>query len=168
MKVDSRLPWRDVGGLPFLLWRSIGDHRRAQAPLHDFRLQASWKEGPAPAGREPLLVSFTQFTPHRLRDMGSIWLAAEALGQELVAMPEAHGVVTYFQPGGRCVGSLSAWTEEAGLRRFVSLPSHLKVVRKFRDRGEALRSTKWWVENFQLGAALAEGQRRIDGAQPTD
>lgn len=68
----------------------------------------------------------------------------------------------------RRVGSLSVWTEEAGLLKFVGLADHLKIMDKYRPRGEPLRSAKWWLRSFRLGVAIAEGQSLLDGARSVE
>jgi hypothetical protein len=44
-------------------------------------------------------------------------------------------------------GSISVWSDEAALRRFVGLPLHVDVMRRNRDRG-TVRSATWAVEEF--------------------
>jgi hypothetical protein len=160
-----RLPIRDVVGFPLLLRRSVLEHRAAGARADDFRLLASWKRGPAPLDGSPLLVSLTQYTPYRLADIFGIWSVADRLGDELVGLDHACGVVTYWQPLRRRVGSLSVWTDERGLEAFVSLPAHRETMRRYRPRGLPLRSAKWRSESFRIGPALAEGQRLLEASR---
>ena len=156
-------PVADVLLFPRVLWRSTREHLAGGAPLADFRLLSSWKRGRAGAPAS-VLVSYTEFRPHRRRDVPGIWLAAEELATQLVGLEGAYGVLTYLQLRSGLVGSLSFWGEEAGLRRFVSLPQHLEVVRRYRNRGLPLRSAKWWTEEPRIGPALAEGQKRLEGS----
>jgi hypothetical protein len=133
--------------------------------MRDFRLLATWKDGPMINEAGPFMISLTQYTPHRLSDLFNIWQTADFLGDELAGMDDAYGVVTYFQPGRRRVGSLSVWTEESGLGAFVRLPYHREIMRKYRPRGLPLRSAKWWSEKFNLSAAMVEGQNLLDTSQ---
>lgn len=160
----AALPLADVVGLPRLIGRSLRQHVAESARARDFRLQASWKAGPAAAAEGPILVSFTEFTPYRLRDIASIWLVADRLGDELVEIGAARGVQTYLQLGRRRVGSLSAWTSEQGLLEFIRLPHHLETMRRYRSRGLPLRSARWWCEGFEPGEAMAEGSRRLEAS----
>jgi len=108
------------------------------------------------------MVSFTQFTPKRVADVLDIWRAGDRLGDQLAKIGGAVGVMGYLQPGRRHVGSLSVWTEEQGLAMFMGLPYHVEIMRKYRPRGLPLRSAKWWSDDFQVGPAMAEGQRLLD------
>jgi hypothetical protein len=165
MSRRAPMPINDVVGFPLLLWRSCREHAAAGSPSRDFRLLAGWKPGPAAGAAGPLMISLTQFTPHRLADLFDIWRRADCLGDELVELDGACGVLTYFQPGRRCVGSLSAWTEEGGLAAFVGLPDHREVMRRYRPRGLPLRSAKWWADELRIGPALAAGQRLLDASR---
>lgn len=137
----------------------------SRAPsVRDFRLCTAWKPGPMASALGPFMLSFTQFTPHRLGDLFGIWRASDRLGDELVEIDGACGVLTYLQPGRRRVGSLSAWTEEAGLAAFVGLPYHREIMRRYRPRGLPLRSAKWWAEEFDLSPAMATGQSLLDAS----
>lgn len=60
----------------------------------------------------------------------------------------------------RCTGSLSVWTDEADLRRWIGLPRHAEVMRRYRPRGMA-RSTQWTCETFDRAAVHAEAKRRL-------
>jgi hypothetical protein len=52
------------------------------------------------------------------------------------------------------------WTDAADLQRWIGLPRHVEVMRRYRPRGAA-RSTKWTCETFDRSAILAEGRRRL-------
>ena len=158
------LPIADIVGLPRLIRQSLHQHVAEAGRAKDFRLQASWKTGPAAGAEGPTFVSFTEFTPHRLSDIIPIWLAADRLGDELVEIGTACGVQTYLQPGRRRVGSLSAWTSEQGLLDFIRLPHHLEIMRRYRSRGLPLRSARWWCERFEPEGAMAEGARRLEAS----
>ena len=133
--------------------------------IRDLRLRTRWKAGPAAGSAGPVMLSLTQYTPHRLGDLLDVWRAADRLGDELVGIEGAHGVATYFQPIRRRLGSLSVWTGDSGLAAFVGLPYHREIMRRYRPRGLPLRSAKWWAEDFSgLGAAMAEGQRLLDAS----
>ena len=88
----------------------------------DLRVRTNWKRGPAADCDGPFLVSYTEFTPKTLRDMPRIHRAAERLRAEIAELEGAIGVTTYWQLFRGRVGSLSAWEDEAALRRFVALP----------------------------------------------
>lgn len=127
----------------------------------DIRVRTPWKRGPAAEAPGPFLISYTEFTPHSLRDVPGIYRAAERLRKAIAELEGAVGVNIYWQFRERRGGSLSVWEDEAALRRFVSLPFHLEVMRRYRNRG-SLRAISWQAESFGPRAALAEGQRALD------
>ena len=129
--------------------------------LSDLRVRTNWKRGPAAGSSGPFLVSYTEFTPETLRDVPRIYRAAERLRREISKLEGAVGVTTYWQLFRGRVGSLSAWEDEAALRRFVALPFHLETMSAFRSRG-SLRAIDWTTGSLSLGAALRKGQRGLD------
>src|SRR5262245_61337637 len=130
----------------------------------DLRVRTSWKRGPAAETGGPLLLSYTEFTPDTMRDLPRIYRAAERLRREITELEGAVGVTTYWQLFRGRGGSVSAWEDEAALRRFVSLPFHLEVMRAFRPRG-SLRAIDWTTDSFALGPAFREGQRGLDDSR---
>ena len=140
---------------PYLPSAALGDS------VTDLRVRTSWKRGPAADCDRPVLVSYTEFTLKTLRDVPRIHRTAERLRAEIAELEGAIGVTTYWQLFRGRVGSLSAWEDEAALRRFVALPFHLETMRAFRDRG-SLRSIEWRVGSLDLGAAFREGQRGLE------
>ena len=128
-----------------------------------------WKPGPAADAEGQLLVSFTEFTFERFRDLPGIVLAGTRLRRRLAAVEGAVGVSLYMHPLARRGGSVSAWRSEADLRRFVTLPYHVKIMRTYRARG-ALRSAGWESAGFSLSDAYDAGPVRAvpKGPPPTD
>lgn len=159
------LPMRDVMRFPILLSESLRDHVASGSAARDFCLRATWKKGPAFDAIGPFMVSFTQFTPHRITDFLDIWRIGDLLGDQLVGIDSAYGVVNYFQPARRRVGSLSVWTEESGLADFVGLPHHREIMRRYRPRGLPLRSARWWTEKLDFRQAIAHGQHLLNTSQ---
>ena len=130
------------------------------SPL-DLRLRTTWKRCPAADSAGPFLISYTEFTPHSIRDLPAIHFAAERLRRACAELDGAVGVTTYWQVFRRRGGSVSAWEDETALRRFVSLPFHIEIMRRYRGRG-SLRAFDWEAESFDLAAAFVEGQRALD------
>jgi hypothetical protein len=50
-------------------------------------------------------------------------------------------------------GSISVWASEEDLERFISLPHHVDIMRRYGDRG-TVRSTMWTADRFDRGAIL--------------
>src|SRR5262249_49803735 len=103
--------------------------------LSDLRVRTGWRRGPASETAGPILLSYTEFTPDTLRDVPRIYRAAERLRREIAELEGAVGVTIYWQLFRSRGGSLSAWEDEAALRRFVSLPFHRETMRFYRPRG---------------------------------
>jgi hypothetical protein len=130
----------------------------------DFRVRTTWKRGPAAESDGPFLISYTEFTPHAMRDVPAIYFAAERLRSACAELEGAVGVTTYWQLFRRRIGSVSVWESEAALRGFVSLPYHLEIMRRYRSRG-TLRAISWQADSFNLRAAFDQGQRTLDGGR---
>jgi hypothetical protein len=102
-----------------------------------------WK--PGPESREaggPWVVSVTEFRFRRLRHLPGIFRAGMGFRRRWGEMPGAVGLALYFEPGARRLGSISVWRDEADLRRFVALPVHVAIMRRYRPRG-TVRSATW-------------------------
>jgi len=52
------------------------------------------------------------------------------------------------------------WTDRAALRRWVGLPLHVTIMRRYRPLGTN-RSALWDVEQFDRDAVRAEAERRL-------
>jgi hypothetical protein len=57
-------------------------------------------------------------------------------------------------------GSISIWTSEDDLRRFVRWPVHLAIVRKYSTRG-TLTASSWEAERFVKQDVMREARRRL-------
>jgi hypothetical protein len=129
--------------------------------LSDLRVRTGWRRGPAADSAGPFLLSYTEFTPDTLRDVPGIYRAARRLRREIAKLDGAVGVTVYWQLFRGRGGSVSAWTDESALRRFVSLPFHTETMRAYRTRG-SLRAIDWTAGAFELGAAFRDGQRGLE------
>jgi hypothetical protein len=128
--------------------------------LRSFKTALPWKGGPQPAGRERVLVSLIEFTPHRVTDFPAIFAAGCRLRSTWMQRDGAVGVSSFFRPFAMASGALSVWTSEDALRKFVGSPDHRAVMRRFRSRG-TLRAISYWTECFDLKTAHAEAVARL-------
>lgn len=124
------------------------------------RLWLPWRSGPVSADGQPALMSLTDFRAHRLRDLPGVYLAGLRLREGWYAMPGALGLWLWGEPLEGRGGSLSVWESEADLRRFVALPVHLAIMRRYRTRG-SVESSSWRTESFDAVAARAEAERLL-------
>jgi hypothetical protein len=124
-------------------------------------MRSRFAAGPVPRGEGPYVISFTEFTARRAWVLPGIVREGRRLRDGWWAMPGAIGVSLWFEPGRRRGGALSVWTDEQHLRRFVGLPRHVEVVRRFRA-DVAVRSTTWTAQELSVSAAFAEARMRLD------
>jgi hypothetical protein len=107
-----------------------------------------------------VLISVTDFTTHRWRDLPAIWFNGLRLRRAWPRMQGAVGMWLWADPLRRRSGSISVWTSEAELRRFVRWPVHMAIVRKYRSRG-SLTASSWTAERFEPAEAIREAERRL-------
>ena len=82
-------------------------------------------------------------------------------------MPGAIGVLLYADPAKKRGGSLSVWASEDDLRRFVALPRHVAIMRRYRER-VSVRSAMWQTTNFRTKDAWAERHERLAASARAD
>jgi hypothetical protein len=75
-------------------------------------------------------------------------------------MPGALGLWLWTQPLAGRGGSVSVWAQEADLHRFIALPLHLAIMRRYRTRG-TVESQTWRMDSFIPDAARAQARRRL-------
>ena len=124
------------------------------------RFWLGWREGPAARHTGPVLVSLTDFRAHRARDLPGIYLAGLRLREGWYAMPGAIGLWLWGQPLQRRGGSLTVWESNDDLRRFISLPAHVAIMRRYRDRG-TIASDTWELDRFETSLVRAHAEVRL-------
>lgn len=115
---------------------------RADSPLI-----APWAPGPAAGTADAVVVSVTSFRADHLRDLPLIVSSGLRLRMGWYAMPGAVGLWLWLLPLRRRSGSISVWTSEEELGRFVRLPRHVDIMRRYRDRG-TVTATSWQSAGF--------------------
>jgi hypothetical protein len=129
-------------------------------------LRAPWQHGPAASEVGPVIISYTEYRFNRWRDVPGILMAGTRLSRQLCELEGAVGVSGYTRLLKRTVGSVSVWKSEADLRRFVALPYHIKIMRRYRTRG-SVRSATWPSGRFALAEAFQEGRRAVAVGDPS-
>lgn len=107
-----------------------------------------------------MLVSLTEFKAHAWRDLPRMTWTGLALRAGWYGLPGAVGLHLWVDLPSRSVGSLSVWTDAGQLRRWIALPRHTEVMRRYRARG-ATRFAEWTSERFERAAVLAEAKCRL-------
>lgn len=124
------------------------------------RLWLPWREGPAARHAGPVVVSLTDFRSGHAADLPGVYLAGLRLREGWYAMPGAIGLWLWGQPLQRRGGSLTVWESKEDLRRFVSLPAHVAIMRRYRDRG-TIASDTWELERFAGSAVREAAEARL-------
>jgi hypothetical protein len=96
-------------------------------------------------------VSVTDYTSNRAIDLVGITVVGLRLRRHWPTLPGAVGVWLWTVPRQRRTGSVSVWLNQEALEGFVSLPEHVKIMRRYRDRG-SIQVTTWTAEQFDLRA----------------
>lgn len=107
-----------------------------------------------------MVVSFTCFTYEWLGHVPAAARAGLRLREGWFAMQGAVGLWLWLQPMRRRSGSVSVWRTEEDLRRFVRLPLHVAIMKRFRPRGE-VRSRTWEAEAFDAAGVKDESRRLL-------
>jgi hypothetical protein len=117
-----------------------------------------WQAGPAENTAGPVLVSFTNFTPHRRTDWPGITRAGLRLRRSWPQMKGAVGMWLWadstLRQGG---GSLSIWESEEDLMAFVRWAPHVAIMHRYRERG-SIMAVDWQAERFEPSAAWGKAK----------
>jgi hypothetical protein len=119
--------------------------------------------GPVPRTDGPVTVSLTEFTARRFRDLPGIVRDGVGLSRGWWAMPGAIGVILYLDPAKKQGGSLSVWAGADDLRRFVALPRHVAIMRRYREL-VSVRAAVWQTDGFRTADAWAQRYERLAAA----
>jgi hypothetical protein len=122
-----------------------------------------WMPGPVDPGHAPVVVSVTEFSAHQRRVLPGI--AANGLRMRMgwYGMSGAVGMWLWMLPIVGCSGSVSVWASEEDLERFITLPHHVDIMRRYGDRG-TVRSTMWTADRFDRSVILDRARKWIASA----
>lgn len=123
-------------------------------------LRLPWRAGPANETDDPVLVSVTDFRLAKAQDLPGAYITALRLHRAWSGLEGAIGMWLWTEPFARRYGAVSVWQDEQALRRFVSGPVHVAIMRKYRDKGK-LSSTSWHAERFIPAQAWQQATRRL-------
>jgi hypothetical protein len=127
---------------------TVNNATTAAAPL-----LTPWMPGPVDPGDAPVVVSVTEFSAHHRRVLPGI--AANGLRMRMgwYGMSGAVGMWLWAQPIAGRSGSISVWASEEDLERFINLPHHVDIMRRYGDRG-TVRSTTWTADRCDRSVIL--------------
>jgi hypothetical protein len=121
-----------------------------------------WMPGPHDPGEASVVVSVTEFLAHRRRELPGVAAQGWRMRLGWYAMPGAVGLWLWSLPASSRSGSISVWATEGDLDRFVGLPHHVDIMKRYRGRG-TVRSTTWDAERFEPAVTLDRARTWISG-----
>jgi hypothetical protein len=127
-------------------------------------VRAPWKRGAEPHRSTDVVVSFTEFTFDRYRDLPHILVASSRLRYGWRRREGAVGISSYARLASRRIGTISVWSGGAALHTFVASPYHARIMRRYRSRG-TIRATTWTAAQFNLNDAYREAHRLMEEAR---
>ena len=116
-------------------------------------LLTRWMPGPVDPGDAPVVVSVTEFSAHHGRLLPGVAVNGLRMRMGWYAMSGAVGMWLWMLPTAGCGGSVSVWASEDDLERFINLPHHVDIMRRYGDRG-TVRSTMWTADRFDRTVVL--------------
>ena len=127
--------------------------KSTSAPAVAAPLLTPWMPGPVDPGDAPVVVSVTEFSAHHRRVLPGVSANGLRMRMGWYAMSGAVGMWLWMLPTSGRGGSVSVWASEEDLERFVTLPHHIEIMRRYGDRG-SVRSTMWTAERFERSVIL--------------
>ena len=117
--------------------------------------------GPVDPGDAPVVVSVTEYSAQHRRTLPGA--AANGLRMRMgwYAMSGAVGLWLWMRPAAARGGSISVWTSEHDLERFINLPHHVDIMRRYGSRG-TVRSTTWTADRFDRRGILDRARGWIE------
>jgi len=126
-----------------------------------------WRHGQLPQAQGPLVVSATRFTYKSLWDLPGVYWNGLRLRRAWPGFPGSVGVSVSVDAARRSTYTVSLWRSEEDLKRFVSHPSHLALMRAYRRRMESSSAATWTVQSFDLGAAWRKARQLLTQMPPS-
>jgi hypothetical protein len=121
-----------------------------------------WMPGPMDSRDGPVVVSVTEFLAHRRRELPGVAVEGLRMRMGWYAMPGAIGLWLWSLPASARGGSISVWASEGDLERFINLPRHVDIMRRYGPRG-TVRSATWHADTFEPDAVIERARWWITG-----
>src|SRR5947209_3923118 len=125
-------------------------------------LRTSWRSGAAHDAEPPFVVSATRFVYGRRRYLPLVSYHAWQLRRGWGSRQGAVGLLTGAEALRPVTYSVSLWSREEDLRRFLGAPEHVRLMRDFRARLVESTSVTWSVDRVAPEDAWQEALRRLD------
>lgn len=114
-----------------------------------------------------VLVSVTDFHADQRRELPGVALRGMRMRMGWYGMPGAVGLWLWTLPASSRSGSISIWASEDDLDRFIGLPHHVGIMKRYGPRG-TVRSTKWHADTFDRHTVIERAREWITGAPPPE
>ncbi|MFH8366700.1 hypothetical protein [Streptomyces sp. NPDC018031] len=105
----------------------------------------------------PVVVSVTEFTSDGYRRLPGIARRGLALRRHWPHLDGALGMWLWAAPPARRCGSVSVWTGQRALARFVRLPEHVEIMDAYRGLG-TMRSVTWEYGRFDMARTRRDAE----------
>src|ERR1700682_3524544 len=125
-------------------------------------LLTPWIRGPHDPADAPGVVSVTECLAHHRRELPGVALNGLRMRMGWYAMPGAVGLWLWSLPATARGGSVSVWASEDDLERFVNLPHHVDIMKRYGSRG-TVRSTMWTSDTFEPHVILERARTWVAG-----
>jgi hypothetical protein len=125
-------------------------------------IRTNWMPGPVDPRDSEVVVSVTEFAASHRLDLPGIAVKGLRMRMGWYAMPGAVGMWLWATPAPVRSGSVSVWASEEDLDRFITLPHHVDIMKRYGDRG-TVRSTTWRAVRFDRAAILQRARTWISG-----
>jgi len=126
-----------------------------------------WKQGALRDAPAPLVVSATRFTYKDWWSMPGVYWNGLRLRRAWPLFPGSIGVSISADWRRRTTYTVSLWRSEEDLRRFISHPEHLKLMRAYRPHMESSSFATWSVDAFDLTQAWRRACQVLTGMPPS-
>jgi hypothetical protein len=123
-------------------------------------IRLPWRTGSAP-GSARVFLSATRFTYRSLRSMPAVFAHGLQLRAQWPMVDGAIGMRIAASLRDRTTYTLTVWSSEQDLDRWLVSPYHARLMREFRDRLESSCAVSWTAETFHPREAWTEGMRRL-------
>lgn len=111
-------------------------------------------------GDRGLVVAATELRLRRWRDVPAVMRAAMGLRRSFGG-DGAVAISIAAAPWRRTFWTLSTWTDEASIRRYMGSPAHRDVMRAFHGRLSHTRTARW-TQAVGDGPAWPEAFRKLE------
>jgi hypothetical protein len=124
-------------------------------------MRLSWKRGSVDYKQGAFMLSATRFTYRNLTDMPGVFWHGLGLRRNWAQIEGAIGVFIGADLLQRTTYTVSAWSDEADLRRWLASPEHARLMRGYGPRLQSSAAVSWTADRLALREIFAAGMARL-------